>query len=242
MESVPDEDAAHELIWNRSQRPARGPQPTRSRSEIAAAAVEIADSDGLDAVSIRRVAAAVGLGTMSLYRYMSGKDDLFELMMDRICDEYVLPPVPSDDWKADLHDLARQGRSIMRRHPWVPPLVLERRGYGPNVLRVLESFLAVLDTAGVNPAAMLEIYALINGFIASYAASELAGEQERRRRGTSVEQHRPGLGPYLRSVVESGEYPVFARAVAASGKVVDPDEQFERSIGRLLDGLVGAGG
>ncbi|MDR7300511.1 TetR/AcrR family transcriptional regulator [Haloactinomyces albus] len=238
---MPDDDAP-ELIWARPQRPGRGPQPTRSRSEIVAAAVEIADSDGLESVSIRRVASAVGLGTMSLYRYLSSKDDLVELMFDEICGEYVLPRAPSSDWKEDLHDLVRQGRLIMHRHPWTPRLVLERRGYGPNVLRVLESFLTALDAAGVDPAAMLEIYALINGFIASYVASELADEQERRRRSGTAEQHRAYLEPYLRSVVESGEYPVFARAVSASGKTADPDEQFERSIGRLLHGLVEAGG
>ncbi len=240
MRCVPDEDDAPDMIWMRPEHPSRGPQPTRSRGEIATAAVGIADRDGLDAVSIRRVAASVGLGTMSLYRYMSGKDDLLELMIDEICGEYVLR-APSGEWKADLHDLARQGRSIMHRHPWVPSLVLERRGHGPKVLRVLESFLAVLDTAGVDPAAMLEIYALINGLVASYAASELAGERERRPTG-AVDQRPAGLDSYLVRVVDSGEYPVFARAVAASGKVADPDELFDRSVGRLLDGLVAPGG
>lgn len=241
MRRVPDEDAAPEVIWMRPERPARGPQPTRSRGEIVTAAVGIADGDGLDAVSIRRVASAVGLGTMSLYRYLSGKDDLLELMFDHTCGEYALSGTPSGDWRADLHDLARQGRSILHRHPWMPRLVLERRGLGPNVLRVMETFLAVLDDAGVDPAVMLETYALINSFIASYAASELAGEQDRARTGRTVQQQWAALEPYLRGVIESGSYPVFARAVAASGKVEDPDEQFDRAVGRLLDGLVAPG-
>lgn len=241
MGDVSDEDAAPEVIWMRPERPARGPRPTRSRAEIAAAAVEVADRDGIDAVSVRRVASAVGLGTMSLYRYMSGKDDLFELMLDEICGEYELSSIPTGDWKADLHDLARQGRRVLHRHPWAARLVLEQRGYGPNILRVAETFLSALDGAGVDPAVMLEIYALINAFIAAYAASELAGEQDRARTGRTVQQQWAALQPYLRDVVESGQYPVFARAVAASRKTRDPDEQFDRSLGRLLDGLVGAG-
>lgn len=242
MTRVPDDEAVPEVIWMRPERPARGPRPTRSRAEIVAAAVEIADRDGIDAVSMRRVATAVGLGTMSLYRYVPAKEDLLELMLDAVSGEYELPWSPSGNWRAEMMDLARQGRAIMHRHPWVPQLVVGRPSYGPNVLRYLESCLSVLRGAGVERAAALEVVSLINAFVSSYAASELAEQQARHRTGRTAEQQRAVIEPYMRGVVESGEYPLFAQAIAESGAPPDADAQFDRVLGRLVDGLVAAGG
>jgi AcrR family transcriptional regulator len=113
---VPPE--APELIWLRPERTGRGPRPAHSRDSIAAAAIVIADAEGLDAVSMRRVAAALGAGTMSLYNYVPKKEHLLDLMLDAASGEYRLPPEPSGDVRADLARLAHEQLAIFRRHPW----------------------------------------------------------------------------------------------------------------------------
>src|ERR1700753_3852561 len=97
----------------------------RSRAGITAAAIAVADREGLDAVSMRRVAAELGTGAASLYRYVETRDELLDLMCDATGAEYTRPE-PSGDWLAGLLDVGEQQRGIMRRHPWLPGLILTR--------------------------------------------------------------------------------------------------------------------
>ena len=103
-----------EVIWARPERAGRGPRPAYSRADIAAAAVRIADAEGLDGVSMRHVAAELGCGTMSLYNYVPRKEDLYELMVDAVSGEHDLSE-PSGDWRADMLRVAHQTRALM--HP-----------------------------------------------------------------------------------------------------------------------------
>jgi AcrR family transcriptional regulator len=114
--------AVPEVIWARPERAGRGPKPAYSRADIADAAVRIADAEGLDAVSMRRVAAELGCGTMSLYNYVPRKEDLYELMVDAVSGEHELWE-PSGDWRADMVRAAHGTRGLMRRHPWLPRLM-----------------------------------------------------------------------------------------------------------------------
>lgn len=228
-----------EVIWLRPQRPTRGPRPGKSRDEIVAVAVEIADSDGIEAVSMRRVAVAVGLGTMSLYRYVPTKLDLIDLMLDAVSGEYELPSEPSGDWEADLRGLARQEREIMRRHPWAPHVVITRPSLSPNALRYMEFCLAALRPAGLDPGADLEIVGVLNGGVASYVANEI--EQERRGLRAGADQQAAANARYLRGIIDNGEHPLFSRAITEAGPAPDADARFERLLDRLFNGLVSGG-
>src|SRR5882757_11529334 len=115
--------AVPEVIWARPERAGRGPRPAHSRADIAAAAVRIADAEGLDGVSMRHVAAELGCGTMSLYNYVPRKEDLYELMVDAFSGEYDLPEQPSGDWRANMLMVAVQARALIHRHPWLPGLL-----------------------------------------------------------------------------------------------------------------------
>src|SRR5580658_4772749 len=131
-------------IWMRPERAATGRPPRHSRDEITAAAIAIADREGLDAVSMRRVAAELGTGAASLYRYLDTRDDLLDLMIDATGAEYVLA-APDGDWLAGLLEVGEQARAIIRRHPWLASLVITRPELGPNGLALLEHVLAVLE-------------------------------------------------------------------------------------------------
>src|SRR5579859_122812 len=126
-------------IWMRPERAAVGRPAQRSRAGITAAAVGIADREGLDAVSMRRVAAELGTGAASLYRYVQTREDLLDLMTDATGAEYQLAP-PSGDWLADLIAFGEQARAVFRRHRWLAGLAMTRPVIGPNGTGLIEHF------------------------------------------------------------------------------------------------------
>src|SRR3569833_1197203 len=103
------------MLWERIEGSSRGPRPTLTHSQLAHAAVEIAAPDGLSAVSMRHLAERLGIATMGLYRYVTGKDELYELMLDAVAAEITLP---GGGWREVADAYARQFRALSLRHPW----------------------------------------------------------------------------------------------------------------------------
>ena len=222
---------APEMIWLRPERTGRGPQPAHSRAAIAAAAIALADADGMTAVSMRKVAAALGAGTMSLYNYVPKKEHLFDLMLDAVVGEYRLPDEPSGDPRADLTALAFQELATMRRHPWVAALVIARPSMGPNALRYTEFFLAALAGCDLDGSTKMELFALFNGFVCQFA------EWERASAATAGSQWQTDLITYLTGVITTGRYPHLAATLAdttSRSAPPDADTMFQRSLDRLI--------
>jgi AcrR family transcriptional regulator len=234
--------AEPEVIWARPERTGRGPKPAYSRADIAAAAVRIADADGLDAVSMRRVAAEIGCGTMSLYNYVPRKEDLYELMVDLISGEYELSGEPGGDWRADMLDFAHQALGIMRRHPWVVRAMSTVYAISPNALRVLDRVLAGLEGLDVPPGTKLELFGMVNGSVMTFVANEQAIAERSRSVPWSAEQEQAVRGAYMMGQVMGGDYPHLA-ALFAQGMAPpdDPEGTFDRMIGRLLDSFAPRG-
>ncbi|MES5822495.1 TetR/AcrR family transcriptional regulator C-terminal domain-containing protein [Streptomyces sp. RG80] len=228
--------AEPEVIWARPERTGRGPKPAYSRADIAAAAVRIADADGLDAVSMRRVAAEIGCGTMSLYNYVPRKEDLYELMVDLISGEYELSAEGRGDWRADMTDFARQALGIMRRHPWVVRVMSTVYAVSPNALRVLDRVLAGLEGLDVPAGTKLELFGMVNGSVMTFVANEQAIAERTRSVPWSAEREQAVRAEYMMGRIGTGEYPhlaaLFAQGVAPPD---DPEGAFDRMIGRLLD-------
>jgi AcrR family transcriptional regulator len=131
-------------IWIRPERSAAGRPAQWSRAEITKVALRVADAEGLDAVTMRRVAAELGTGAASLYRYVESREDLLDLMTDATGGEYELAP-PAGDWLADLVALGEQARVIFRRHRWLAGLTMTRPVIGPNGTALIEHFLTLLQ-------------------------------------------------------------------------------------------------
>ena len=221
-----------ELIWLRPERSARGPAPAYSRAAIAAAAIALADAEGMAGVSMRKIAASLGAGTMSLYNYVPRKEQLFDLMLDAVAAEWELPDAPSGDPRADLREFTRQGLAAMRRHPWAPGLVLTRPTIGPNSLRCTEYFLAVMADSDEPGDTKMELFAMLNSSICMFAQWE---ENQRRLGGT--EQWQAELVTFFGQAAMSGNYPHVAATFATSaGRTpdVDTDSIFARSIDRVI--------
>jgi AcrR family transcriptional regulator len=231
-------------LWGPVARSGIGRPAAHSRDELAAAAVAIADTGGLAAVSMRRVAAAVGGSAMSLYSYVADRDTLIELMIDQVGGEVALT-APTGDPLADLGAYARAQRAVMRRHFWLPAALAARQTIGPHALAGMDHVLAILADTDLDTAAKLEVLALLTGFVANYALYELAQVELARRTGRPAAESAAAEGAYLLAAARSGQYPHLARefaranATPARARPVDPDLVFDRLLRRIIGGLVG---
>ncbi|MFF9220863.1 TetR/AcrR family transcriptional regulator C-terminal domain-containing protein [Streptomyces viridosporus] len=219
-------------LWLGDPRPRRGRRPAYSREAITAAAVALADAEGLEAVTMRRVAAQVGAGVMSLYSYAPDKETLLELMVDHVSGELSPPGPPTGDWRADLKAVAHLQRAHMLRHPWLPAALATHRTPGPHALAFLEHALAVLRPTGLDGGTKLEIFAQLTAFVAGHVAHEIARAPASRSSGRAEAEAR-----YLAAVAADGRHPELAEALASPGRPLTPEATFTRFLDRLVDGL-----
>jgi AcrR family transcriptional regulator len=220
-------------IWMRPERAAVGRPAQHSRAEITAAALAIADRDGLDAVSMRRVAGELGTGAASLYRYVETRDELLDLMTDAVGSEYTLAP-PSGDWLADLVAFGEQSRAILRQHRWLAVLVMARPVLGPNGIALLEHVLTVLARHPADIRTKMETFATLNGVTAAWVQHELAG-------GSAMQQRN---AVYLQQALASGEHPRLAELLSAGPapagpEPAEPADRYADILARILTGLLG---
>jgi AcrR family transcriptional regulator len=237
---MPSRDATAEpspVIWARLDRSARRPRPSLTHDQIVAAAIEIADTEGVEALSMRKVAARLGAGTMSLYRYVANKDDLLDLMVDAIIGEEPLPEEPAGDWRSELAEQARRVRRGAQRHPWAIGFILARPNLGPNAVRTIEHAMAAVDGLGIDIDGMLDMVATVDAFVIGFVQAELAEAEARRRTGLTEEQWRARMAPYIRRLIATGHYPYLERIVMEADDFPDIDATFERRLALVLDGL-----
>ncbi|HEX6673596.1 MAG TPA: TetR/AcrR family transcriptional regulator [Actinomycetes bacterium] len=222
-----------DLVWARPERPARG--RGLSRQQIVRAAIDLADRDGLDALTMRGVAQQLGAGTMSLYWYVRNKDELIELMRDEVAGELSLQE-PSGDWRADLATVARDTRRIFLRHPWLASVAWGTPPLGPNSLRQDELTTAALSGLGVDQRTQGAVGAAVHFFVIGFVLRELAQEQLQQRTGVTIEQWRASVGPYIQAQLASGRYPNLARVIS-SGEEMDNEAVFEFVLNFILDAV-----
>ncbi|WP_343447000.1 TetR/AcrR family transcriptional regulator [Micromonospora schwarzwaldensis] len=207
-------------IWTRPPRGSRGPTPTHSRDEIAAAAVALADTGGLDAVSMRAVAGALDMAAGSLYRHLSSRDDLLDLMVDRCVGE--LRPYPTDGggWVDQFLLLARRQLALHRRHPWLADALGRRATPGPNTLAHFDACLRILQPVPAGAAAKFEAIAMVTGVVSLFARSAAA------------------TGAVTFDHVDMAAYPHLAAAFAGAATTPPDGDLFTRTLRALLTGLL----
>ncbi|WP_433402484.1 TetR/AcrR family transcriptional regulator [Streptomyces sp. CA-146814] len=236
-----DRETRPATVWSRPERGARGPAPERSRYEITAAAVALADAEGLAAVSMRALAQRLGTGPASLYRYVGSRDELLDLMADAVAGELDLSAAPSGDWLGDLVALAFQSRAAHTRHPWLPELN-DRRGevLGPHAVDYLDHALAVLAPAPGTSRQKLEAIGLLGGLATLFARREAATAAG----GATGAGDPPAQAAHLAAVAAEGRHPHLLAALTAAGPPppAGPAERaalFERLLRRLLPAMLG---
>lgn len=224
-----------DLVWARPERQPRGRARGLSRQQIVRAAIKIADGEGLDALTMRRVAQELGAGTMSLYWHVRGKDELIELMRDEVAGEQTLQE-PSGDWRSALATVARDTRAMFLRHPWLAAVAWGTPPLGPNSLRQDELAAAAISGLAVDQRTQGAIGAAVYFFVIGFVLRELAQEQVKLRTGVTVEEWRASVAPYIERQLASGRYPHLQRAVTSGGDV-DNDTAFEFILEFILDAV-----
>jgi AcrR family transcriptional regulator len=209
--------------------------PAVSREEIVAAGLRVADADGLDALSMRRVAQELGVGTMTLYSHVANKHELLDLMQDEVMDEMLVPEVPAD-WREAMTEIATRTTRALIRHAWIAADMSRRPLPGPRALMHVEQSLAALEPLGLETRVAGDVLAIVDDYAIGYALRIITSRHwvpEGAPPGRMVQD----LPAELRSLLEAGDYPRLWRA-AVSGEFSPPsEERFATGLRWLLDGI-----
>ena len=170
-----------DLLWGRRERGRRGPRPGLSADAIVEAAVRVADAEGLEAISMARVAAELGVTTMALYRYVASKDELLQLMFDASALGAESLVLEGDGWRSRLRAWAIIQRDMLDSHPWITQMPMPAPPLAPNSLHFVERALQALDGTGLTGAEKMRVI----GLLASYSLNEarMANDAARAARG-----------------------------------------------------------
>ena len=223
------------VLYERRDHHRRGPKPALSQDGVIAAAVAIADAEGLAGVSMAKVAERLGFTTMSLYRYVKSKDDLLLLMADRVNEKQAPTPTP-ESWRSGLEAWARGVFGIYRTHSWLLQVPMSSPPAGPSQLLWLESALQNLVALPVHEGFKLQIIQLLHGYARGEAqlSSDLSG-------ATRAADSDPDYGTILRTVVDPVTHPALSRLVANGifdGPTgYDEDVDFGFGLRTILDGV-----
>jgi AcrR family transcriptional regulator len=205
-------------------------QQTRTgltREQVAKAALQLADADGLEALSMRALADRLGVGTMTLYGYFRNKDELLDAVVDSAVGEGELPSPDGDDWREQLRTVVLYARSNLLRHPSLVELRVRRPVLRPEALRFSERCLAILRGAGLDVREGTAAFRLLFTYTFGFAALSPAGSTDDDRRAALA----------ALAALPQGEYPALTEAREEASRAMGGDEVFEYGLDRILDGL-----
>jgi AcrR family transcriptional regulator len=206
------------------------------QEQIVAKAIEVADAEGLDQVSMRTLAVKLGVGTMTLYSYVESKDHLLDLMQEAVLAEVLLPDDLPDDWRAALHLLARQTYDTFTRHTWL----VERLGWihvaGPNSVKGIEQNLAAIASLGLDWPTAERFLRTVYDYTFGCAVRGLALERAGRKRFPDAAVS-GGMSPAARRLVETGDLPYVAQVLHEQDGRRPERHDFDEGLEIVLDGI-----
>ncbi|MEV8334199.1 TetR/AcrR family transcriptional regulator [Streptomyces niveus] len=235
-----DVSRSMELLWGTGERATRGPKPGLTLDRIVTAAIELADAEGLAAVSMRRLSTELGAGTMSLYRHVPGRAELVDLMLDRVQGEGAHAPEPdtaepAPGWRKTVEKAARDELALYQAHPWLLSVNQTRPVLGPGAVGGMESMLAGIKDTGLSDPELISVIIMVSGYVSGVARTQVHAVEVRQVTGISDDEFWRAQEPMLSTVMTSGRYPLMA---ALSPEAFGPDfDHFEFGLQRLLDGL-----
>lgn len=219
------------LVWERPEPPDRPTPAPLSRERIVRAAIRLADASGMDAVSLRKVAAELDVGPMRLYGYIATKEELLDLMVDAIYAE--IRPV-GQDWRAVLQSLAETTRRAAHQHEWFADLIGGRPQLGPHGLARGEAAVSAMD--GVDLDIVMPLVGAVNAYVIGAVRREITELRAERATKMDETQWQVSLGPYLERAFATGRFPALSRVVHDATHF-DADQTFQIGLDCLLDGI-----
>jgi AcrR family transcriptional regulator len=235
MSSTPKpEEGEPSLLWERSEPVVRPAPSPLSREKIVRAAIAIAGSDGLAAVSLRKVGASLDAGPMRLYGYLSTKEELLDLMVDAVYGEIVSAGPIDGDWRDIFRTIAQRIRRACHEHPWFGDLLGGRPHLGPNALAMLEASLAALNrVSGFDD---IDVAMRATGTVNAYVIGAVRIESSDLKSGMNKAEWQKLWWPYLERVIATGRFPMLTKVVRDASHP-SPDSVFDAGLETVLDGL-----
>jgi AcrR family transcriptional regulator len=225
------------VVWERPEPPSRPALSPLSRERIVRAAISLADADGLDAVSLRKVAAALDAGPMRLYGYLSTKEELLQLMTDAVYGE-IPAPEPGQDWRGALRSLAHHTRSAAHRHEWFADLLGGRPALGPHALARTNALLAALDGVpgfeDINT--VMHAGRAVSAYLIGAIKTEIAERRAERATGMDKARWQADSGPYVVRMLATGRFPALAKMIRDADHPT-ADTAFDTGLDYVLDGI-----
>lgn len=229
------------LLWRTAERASRKGKPDLGVDRIVRAGIGIADTEGLAALSMRKVAEKLGVGTMSLYTYVPGKAELIDVMVDTVSGETDRPQDVAGGWRGRLTQIARENWALHLRHPWLLQVATSRAVLGPNVAAKYDYELRAVDGIGLTDVEMDSVLTLVLGHVQGAARGAVEAAQVEQRTGLTDEQWWQAAAPFLVRVFDPARFPLAARVGAAAGEehgsAYGPDHAFTFGLERVLDGV-----
>lgn len=215
------------------------------RQEIVDAAVELADAEGLEAVSMRRLAEKLGVGTMTPYSYVADKDELLDLMLDEVGREMLVPEPLPDDWRQALRAIAFATRATVEAHPWVFRGQARRPRGRINTMRHIEQSIGAVQMLGVDRKTGARVLMAVDDYVLGHCFRKRHRERIARAIDAAGEPDgnggRPPLDPAVATAMEAGELPLikrgFERRRAGAFRGIPPEADFESGLEWMLDGI-----
>lgn len=217
---------------------ASAPATALTRERIVRAALELADAEGLSALSMRRIATRLGTSTMALYRHVPGKAELVRLMTDAVCGEVALGPVPAD-WRTGLEHAARWLRGVYARHRWMAPAMASftRPIASPNAMAYTEWVLGALRGTPLTPSEKIHTHLAIFAYVQGVAMADDLEEQARQDSGISDGEWMEQNEPRYDAISGGGAYPLLTGLGEDSEFELDLETLFAFGLRRILDGV-----
>lgn len=227
-----------ELLWEDRSRPTRGPKPAFTPDDVVQAAIQIAEADGLAAVTMSAVSAQLGYTTMAIYRYFPNKDALLDAIVDAAMGAPPRARGPRVGWRAAIARWAHAKRAMLISRPWLAELPFVAAPHGPNWLSWVEAVVEPLSRIGLSAVDTGEMLSVIDGY--TRGASDTAISLARARaRGTSDAEWTAAVGADLGRAIGDLRFPAFAALITApsGGHPRTMEESFEFGLQRVLDGV-----
>jgi AcrR family transcriptional regulator len=235
-----------DLLWGRRGRGTRGPKPGLTVAAIVETAIAVADAEGLDAVSMARIANELGFTTMSLYRHVASKDELLQLMWNASAQGAESLILEGDDWRTRLRMWAIVQREMIDRHPWITQMPMAAPPMAPNSLTFVERGLEALDGTGLDGADKLRVIGLLSSYTLSEARMAHDAARAARHAQSAPEGDR-GRAPWsfealLRELVDEATFPrlheiAWSAQIGGDPSGFDEHEEFVFGLERILDGV-----
>lgn len=228
------------LLWRTTERPSRGPKPRLTLDQIVATAIALADAEGLETLSMRRVAEKLGVGTMTLYRYVPSKSELIDLMLDAATGEATGQETSDWSWRQKLESIAREAWAFYHRHPWVLQVAIARPVLGPHVMRQTEAALHALSVYGLPYREVEATLQTLDAFVRGLARRSVEAAHAERVTGIPDDKWWADRESFWEHLFVPSSYPTLTHYYLSGDMEDSPmshDDEFEFGLQRLLDGF-----